>query len=185
MITLRPLTKAELVCAPAIDLSETDEFFYHCVNGQLEMVQQPWRRGDWDAATWQDNLADWDGYLGLDVILGAFATEQLAGKQLTKESLVGLASLCYRKTATVAQVVSIHVSRPYRRQGIGTLLMQAMIRLARVDGATQLYVWATNTPSAIGFYLNHGFHPIAPGHEFYLAEAIDDIPLIMNLAERQ
>src|SRR3712207_3187877 len=147
------MTKAELDCAHDIDVSESDDYVYRCVQGQLESLQQHWTRDDWDAGTWQATLADWDSHLGMDVIVGAFAGEQL----------VGLASLSYPKTGTVAHLVSIHVSRPYRRHGIGGRLMQEVMRRARTHGATHLYVWATTSPSAVNFYLDQGFH--SPSHQ--------------------
>ena len=171
MIVIRQMTKEELECARDIDVSESDDYHYRCVNGQLETVQQGWTRGNWDAVTWQETLADWDSYLGMDVILGAFVGEQL----------VGLASLSYGKTPTVAQLVSIHVSQPYRRHGIGAQLMQVLMGIARNQGVTRLYVWATNSPSAVNFYLNQGFQPVQPGSEFYTGEVLEDFPMIVDL----
>ena len=67
----------------------------------------------------------------------------------------------YRLTETMAQLASLHVSREHRRQGVATLLLSEACRLARQDGAQTIYVSATPSESAVGFYLSQGFSPIA------------------------
>ncbi len=57
------------------------------------------------------------------------------------------------------EVAFLHVSRPYRRRGIATALLDELSRRARGRGARQLYVSASDTESAIAFYLRHGWRP--------------------------
>ncbi|MEM7125583.1 MAG: GNAT family N-acetyltransferase [Chloroflexota bacterium] len=170
MITLRKLNPNELTLAGEIDVSEEGNALYQCVDGRLNLIQQSWQRADWSAHTWQENLDDWQ-FLGFDEILGAFHDK----------TFVGMAILGYDKTATTAQLVSIHVSRPYQRQGIGGQLIEQLIELARQKEKKQLYVWATNSQSAVDFYLKHGFQPIQTGHVFY-EEVEDDIPMLKILS---
>ena len=56
-------------------------------------------------------------------------------------------------------MVSLHVSRDYRRRGIAAQLIQELIRLAQENGARRLYVSATPSESAVGFYMSEGFVP--------------------------
>ena len=170
MITIRFMNEDELGLAADIDVSESGSAIYQCVAGQLKRIEQTWQRADWSAETWQENLADW-AFLGRDVILGAFADDH---------KLVGMAILGYHKTATMAQLVSIHVSRAYHRRGIGSQLLAKLVQMARDMGKTEMYVWATNSQAAVEFYLNQGFQPVQPGHAFYRGD-IEDIPMIKML----
>lgn len=172
MITIREMENREWERVSEMDVSETDNFRYRVIGDALEQIPQTWSRAAWDAETWRSNLADWNAHLGIDLMVGAFDGEQL----------VGMASLCYVKVAGTAQLVSMHVSQSHRRQGIGELLMQQIVNAAQQDGADQLYVWATNSPSAVGFYLSQGFQPLKPDDALYNTEEDDDIQMIMKLA---
>ena len=120
-------------------------------NGELTAAPFEWQRPAWDAAHWEEKLTTWAQVLRWDVVIGAF----------DGATLVGLASLRYRLTETMAQLVSLHVSRAYRRHGVATQLVHELLRLARQSGARELYVSAAETPSAIGFYTRLGFAPTA------------------------
>ena len=55
-------------------------------------------------------------------------------------------------------IMNIVVDEDYRRQGIGTVLLEEAKRWARDRGlrAIQLGVWVANGP-AVAFYAKHGF----------------------------
>ncbi len=149
--TIRQLAEHDLRLAQGIDVSEDGHRLYRYRNGELTTEPLEWHRPAWDARQWEDKLTTWAQVLGWDVVLGAF----------DGATLVGLASLRYRLTETVAQLVSLHVSRASRRQGVATRLLDEVVRLARESGARELYVSATETESAVGFYTRHGFAPTA------------------------
>jgi ribosomal protein S18 acetylase RimI-like enzyme len=95
--------------------------------------------------------------------------------------LVGVMVYRPRLTEDMAQLVFLHVSNNYRRHGIATRLTAECIRLAQEDGAGQLYVSATPSESAVGFYQNQGFRPVQKPHpELYELEP-EDIHMIMKL----
>lgn len=74
----------------------------------------------------------------------------------------------------MAELAVLHVSRAYRRQGIGTRLLTEVLRLAKESGAQSIYVSAAPTGSAVGFYRSKGFEPtIEPHPELYEAEPED------------
>jgi ribosomal protein S18 acetylase RimI-like enzyme len=150
-ITIRQLAEHELRLAQGIDVSEDGQLLYRYRNGELTTEPRAWHRPAWDAAQWEDKLTTWAQVLRWDVVIGAF----------DGATLVGLASLRYRLTETMAQLVSLHVSRAYRRHGVATRLLDEVVRLARQSGARELYVSATESESAIGFYTRHGFAPTA------------------------
>jgi GNAT superfamily N-acetyltransferase len=65
-----------------------------------------------------------------------------------------------RPHAVVAVLESMRVNPRYRRQGIGSLLVEHFSRWAQLQGANEASVtaYAGNTP-AVAFYRHHGFTP--------------------------
>ena len=84
------------------------------------------------------------------------------------------------------RLVSLHVSRAYRRHGVATRLVHELMRLARQSNARELYVSAAPTPSAIGFYTRHGFAPTAHVNQ-RLARVVlgDQLTLLRRHAKAQ
>jgi GNAT superfamily N-acetyltransferase len=105
------------------------------------------------------------------VLLGAFEGE----------TAVGFAVLRYQLTDGLAQLVSLYVSREYRRKGAATLLVNEIEGLAKADGAQGLYVSATPSGSAVGFYLRHGFVPTDTPHPDLFELEPEDIHMIKPL----
>jgi GNAT superfamily N-acetyltransferase len=104
------------------------------------------------------------------VLLGAFADSDLAGIALLGNDVA----------PGMRQVALLFVSRPYRRRGVATALMDAVEELARQKNAEALYVSSVPTDSAVGFYLGRGFRPTEPLPELY-AEEPDDIHMLLTL----
>ena len=119
----------------------------------------------------EDKITTWAQVHRWDVVIGAF----------DGATLIGLASLRYRLTETMAQLVSLHVSRAYRRHGVATRLLHELTRLARRRDARELYVSAAPTPSAIGFYTRHGFAPTAHVNQRLYDLEPDDIHMTLTL----
>ena len=82
-------------------------------------------------------------------ILGAFINRQL----------IGIGVIRHNITPSVAQLAYLHVSRQERRNGVGRSLFSQLVTMAIQHGAQELYVSATPSESAIGFYLEMGFSP--------------------------
>jgi N-acetylglutamate synthase-like GNAT family acetyltransferase len=108
-------------------------------------------------------------------VLGAFDGDQL----------VGAASLRYRLTEDVAQLVSLHVSRGHRHRGVATALAEEIMCLAQDSGARQIYVSATPSVSAVGFYRREGFELAEQVNEELFALEPEDIHMIKGLASSQ
>lgn len=73
--------------------------------------------------------------------------------------LVGLAVLGHKligDNLDEIQLVSLHVSKNYRRKGIATELFDRICKLAKEKGAKRLYISATPSESAVGFYISQG-----------------------------
>ena len=94
--------------------------------------------------------------------------------------LAGLAIYRPRLSADVGNLALLHVSRAHRRQGIASQLTAEVARLARADGTRLLYVSATPSDSAVGFYRSLGFEPTdAPNPELFALEP-DDIHMTLE-----
>ena len=105
------------------------------------------------------------------VLLGALEGEVLAGFAIFRPQL----------TATMAQLAVLHVSKDYRRQGVAKALTARVCEMAIESGATSLYVSATSSESAVGFYQSQGFKLAEKVHPELYALEPDDIHMIKPL----
>jgi ribosomal protein S18 acetylase RimI-like enzyme len=96
--------------------------------------------------------------------------------------LVGLAILRYELTETSAQLAALYVSSGYRRRGIARRLTAEVIRRARAAGAAELYVSATPSESAVGFYRSQGFGLAESVHPELFALEPEDIHMTLRLS---
>lgn len=172
MITLRALASHECDRAREIDVTETGDIVYVWRDGTLVEAQERWQRAPWSPQRCEEIAADWRAALDQGgIVLGAFDSD----------NLVAEAVLVPRLTATTAQLQYLHVSRAYRRQGIACQLVTEISRLAREKGAHQLYVSATPSRSAVGFYRSVGFTPTSTPHPGLFALEPEDIHMTMPL----
>ena len=78
---------------------------------------------------------------------------------------------------TPANLAVLHVTKPWRRHGVGCALTNEVVRLARAEGVQRLYVSATPTRGTLDFYLSQGFMPLATPDERLFALEPEDIHL--------
>jgi GNAT superfamily N-acetyltransferase len=96
--------------------------------------------------------------------------------------MVGLALVRVHLRPQIARLALLHVTRSYRRRGVASALLAAAESAAGDAGDTSMHVTATPTGSAVGFYLAHGFRPLAVPIPELLAAEPDDIHLAKPLA---
>ena len=106
------------------------------------------------------------------VVLGAFNGERVAGIAVVAPSF----------EPPLAWFAYLDVNRADRRQGVATALWDAACDLARESRARRLYVSATPTASAVGFYLSRGCRLADPVHPVLFGHEPDDIHLVAELA---
>jgi len=87
----------------------------------------------------------------------------------------------YHLTERMAHLVALFVSKDSRRHGVAAQLTHEVMRLAKAQGADQLYVSATPSESAIGFYLSQGFALAKQVHKDLYALEPEDIHLLRQL----
>jgi ribosomal protein S18 acetylase RimI-like enzyme len=106
------------------------------------------------------------------LMFGAFADGRLAGIGLIQPEV----------RPGMAQLAFLHVSDGHRQAGIGSEILDALTVEAQNRGARSMYVSATPSGSAVGFYLKHGFSPTTvPIAELYEREP-EDIHMIRQLS---
>jgi GNAT superfamily N-acetyltransferase len=105
--------------------------------------------------------------------LGVFVADEPAGLAIVETTLV----------PGTAWLAVLHVDRRHRRRGVASLLWGAAVDRARGDGARAIYVSATPSDSAVGFYLSRGCRlagrPEIIDHLYELEP--DDVHLICDL----
>jgi ribosomal protein S18 acetylase RimI-like enzyme len=162
-----------------IDRSEHVDVEYELVSGrlaqrQVTMTDVP----SWDpSGTGPHSVAAMTEFCR-DVITaggelaGAFSGHQCLGLSVVHPSFEpGLGWLAF-----------LHVSRQFRRRGAASALWDAAARTAAGAGSRRLYVSATPTGSAVGFYLSRGCQLADPVHPDLYAREPDDIHLICSLS---
>lgn len=81
----------------------------------------------------------------------------------------------------MAWLAWLHVSAGSRRTGLGSALWQEAEGVSRVAGATRMYVSATPSGSAVGFYRGRGCELADPPHSELFAAEPEDIHFVKYL----
>ena len=161
-----------------IDRSEHVEIEYRVMNGQLQEIPaaitevpswDPTGSGPHSVASHIEFCRSVVARGG--VLLGAFDAEALAGLAIVHASF----------EPQLAWLAFLHVSRPFRRRGAAQALWDASVEIAVASGAESIYVSATPTESAVGFYLRQGCRLADPVHAELFAAEPEDIHLACSL----
>lgn len=153
MIVIKQMKSADIGRITEIDRSEHVTLSYIYRDGKLETQEVDWHVPRWSTdgsheSSVEARVKRWAPILEKGgVMLGA----------LDGDLLVGFAILRYKLTERMAELAALYVSKDYRRQGIAEKLTTEISRLAREGGAKELYVSATPSESAVGFYKSQGF----------------------------
>ena len=176
-ILIQQLPPTDITRIGEIDRAEQITLHYVLKDGVLQAETVDWQCPAWAPEgdgphSVTENINTWRPVVeGGGILLGAFDDAQLAGLAILRPNL----------TATMAQLAFLHVSRAYRGQGVGEKLVAEVVRLAKAAGAQQLYVSATPTGSAVGFYTAQGFTLTPHPHPELLALEPEDIHMIKPL----
>lgn len=177
MITIRSMDRSEVPRIAEIDRSEHVTTGYVYEHGELRAEFMDWRVPRWPPTG--------DGFSVEHMTAGILPVLDSGGTMLgafeENGTLVGFGVWRYGLAERMAQLDAIFVSNGYRRKGIATKLLSRIVGLARADGADWLYVSATPSESAVGFYVSQGFHLAEELNEdLYLLEP-EDIHMIRSL----
>ena len=176
MITIRVLEAEEVDRIREIDRAERIRVGYRQAGAGLIKMDVNWDDGGWVEGDGEHSFRQ--------MIRGAEELLDLEGTAFGAfdgDRLVGIAVYRPRLTETVGQLGLLHVSDGHRRRGIASRLFREVLAIARSDGATRLYVSATPSGSAVGFYLYHGFAPTDEPDPELFAEEPEDIHMVLRL----
>jgi GNAT superfamily N-acetyltransferase len=166
---IRTMSVFEVARIGEIDRAERITQQYRQRGERLELIE-----ADIDAPRWgepgevplEHRIDQWTRLVNAGgVAIGAF----------DGDDLIGFAVYMRASPETPANLAVLHVTKPWRRHGIGCELTNEVVRLARTDGAQRLYVSATPTRGTVDFYMSQGFKPLATPHERLFALEPDDI----------
>lgn len=177
MIIKRVPPDSELKRLIEIHREERVRQAYVLKDGRLEVHEVDWNVPDWpmdgeDDFSWRGNFERWAPIFKAGGILLV---------AMEGEILIGFAILRPRLTETMAQLAELHVGHGHRGQGVGTRLIQEVFRLAKEQGATDVYVSSIPTKNTVDFYMRHGFRLAEEVHpELYELEP-EDIHMVKSL----
>ena len=149
MIT-RFLRRDEIPLIWQIDRREIVKNIYYLDNGKL--VLKP---SYFDIQGWPPGEAEHYTPILLDcydcggIFWGAFEKDMLFGVAILESRFIG-------SQQDTLQLKFLHVSRDYRKQGLGTQLFHLAVEKAKVLGAKKLYISATPSENTIDYYLRLG-----------------------------
>lgn len=177
MIEIKGLPQTDIDRIVEIDRSEHVTLTFTVKDGRLDSKNVDWQvprwhlqgEGEHSVAT---RRRDWGAILDRGgIMLGA----------VEGDLLVGIGILLPNLTASMAQLAVLFVSNDYRRRGIATRLTAEMIQLAAQSGAKEIYVSATPSGSAVGFYQSQGFRLAEKVHPELFQLEPEDIHMIRAL----
>ena len=160
-----------------IDRSEQIRTGYKYTEGKLQQLEV-----NWDSPMWQTE-GNGEHTIAAQV---SFCQAHLARKgqmygAFHNEKLVGVGIIQQEIQEGIAQLAYLHVSNRYRRKGIGKQITKELTHEATRAGAKKMYVSATPSGSAVGFYLSCGFRPVdTPIPELFQLEP-EDIHMIKDI----
>jgi predicted N-acetyltransferase YhbS len=163
---------SELGRIAEIDRSEHIAAQYRSRGGVLELIDVDLHASRWSERAVQEHVDAWRTVLERGgVLFGAFDGDRLVGVAVYDRAF----------PEEPARLAFLHVTQSHRRSGIGRALTAAVVRSARAEGASRLYVSATPTRATVDFYLREGFTPLATPNEALLALEPEDIHLALLL----
>jgi ribosomal protein S18 acetylase RimI-like enzyme len=174
-VDVRELQAGDLDRLVEIDRSEHARRVYVLDGGALRAVER-----NLEIATWsEDERAETTARLA-----GKLAEGGAAFGVLEDGRLVGLAVLGGERIGLAShqlELAFLHVSRDHRRRGIARALLRRVCEQASARGATQLYISASDTDSAVDFYLAAGCDLADHLDPVLYAEWPSDIHLVLDL----
>lgn len=177
-ITYRSMQPSEVTRVAEIDRSEHITLGYRREDGELKTMAVNWQVPPWlaqgaGAHTVQAQIDFLRSHLKAGGLLfGAFDGERLVGLGLMRPDLA----------PGQAQLAFLHVSRAYRRMGIAARLAERLEQAAGESRATEMYVSATPSESAVGFYTSRGYSPTRQVNAGLVQLEPDDIHMVKMLA---
>lgn len=168
----RPLQRDEIPLVWTIDRAEYIERIYVLQDGEL--VLQP---HNFAVPGWPTGMEEKDTPLLYEIfdrggaLTGAFDAKQLVGVAVVDTQWRG-------RARDLVQLFFLHISNGYRKQGLGTRLVNDARATARELGARGLYISATPSENTVNFYRRLGSQVLAEPDPELFAQEPEDIHLV-------
>ncbi len=146
----RLLEREEIPLIWQIDRREIVENIYVLQDGKLMLKPDYFDMRGWppgEAELYTPILMDCHARGG--TFWGAFENDRLVGVAVLESKFI-------RSQHDTLQLKSLHVSRDYRKQGLGTRLFHLAVQKAKSLGAKKLYISATPSENTINYYSRLG-----------------------------
>lgn len=149
-MNIRLIQRDEVPLIWQIDRREIVENIYHLRDAKLILVPD-----HFDIQGWPPGEAEHYTPILLDcyerggTFWGAFENNILIGAAVLESKFIGAQQ-------DTLQLKFLHVSRDYRKQGLGGTLFNTAVEKARTLGAKKLYISATLSENTINYYLRLG-----------------------------
>lgn len=150
MITFQIMSQDQVNRLSEIDRSEYIDIIYEIRNGEMIEVES-----GYECPTWTEEM--------MEEIQQRFLFEidngGLAVGAFEEDKLIGCGVLAHQfrgRDLNRLQVDLLYVTRNYRRQGIGTRIINQLSEEAKRRGAKYLYISSTEIRSAVSFYKSKG-----------------------------
>lgn len=174
---LRRLPNESIDLVAQIDRSEVVDYAYRINRRVLERYPVHWEIPSFHpdgagAHSVEAHVRHWSKVLAAGgILLGAFEDVAVAGLAIVDPEF----------EPPMARLAFMHVSRPFRRRGVGRWLWDEAEGIAQAHGARSIYVSAIPSGPAIDFYIARGCAPVATLHPRLFAEEPDDLHLVKQL----
>jgi len=149
-VTIRELKRHEIRDIWSIDRAEVVNRVYHWEGGELVLKPEHYNmegRRPGEPEQYSPILLDSFDLGG--TFYGAFDGRTLVGAAVLDSQFIG-------RDKDQLQLKFLHVSRAYRRAGLGRALFQTAVSRAAELGARRLYISSTPSENTVDFYLRLG-----------------------------
>lgn len=175
VVALRAFTAGDAERLAEIDRTESVAMLSAVRAGEIVALGHGCEVPPWSGA-WLDEMV---GFARRHLEAGATGIGAFAGERLVGVGILDHAPV--RGDARELQLVLLHVSRDFRRGGVAGRLCAGLRAVALRRGACRLYISATPSASALGFYLSLGAELADPVDDQLFALEPEDVHLVLEL----
>ena len=147
---VREIRREEIKEIRELDRCEIVEQIYYYQNGNIVLKDEYYEIKGWIPEELEEHIKDLsDLYDQGGFFIGAFINHKLVG-------IIALGCEFIGSRKDQLQMVFLHVDHNYRDKGLGTKLMNFVIKKAKKLGAKKLYISATPSKHTVDFYMGLG-----------------------------
>jgi GNAT superfamily N-acetyltransferase len=175
VLVLRAFTAAHARRLAELDRSESVRMLFAVRDGEIVPLGHGEEVPQWSGA-WLDGVV---AFARRHLEAGGTGVAAFDGDLIAGVAVVGGAAV--RGDPRELQLALLHVGRPHRRRGVAGRLLEEVRQEALRRGARRLYVSATPSEAALGFYLARGARLAVPVDPTLAALEPDDVHLVLEL----